>query len=132
MSISSSSSKGEIVCAASSTTAAAGGDCEAQRAETERDESVYAHERKWVHRDASFIDPADFVPARKASLHWPSHLQLGERSFASYFYLMYPMGSLQTTIQETNKLLMERRHGVIGRGEFFRWIGIRLATTLEP
>ncbi|KUF85147.1 hypothetical protein AM587_10003738 [Phytophthora nicotianae] len=27
---------------------------------------------------------------------------------------------------------MERRHGVIGRGEFFRWIGIRLAMTLEP
>ncbi|ETP49914.1 hypothetical protein F442_04692 [Phytophthora nicotianae P10297] len=40
MSISSSSSEGESVCAASSTTAAAGGDCKAQRAETERDESV--------------------------------------------------------------------------------------------
>ncbi|ETI33107.1 hypothetical protein F443_20189 [Phytophthora nicotianae P1569] len=77
MSISSSSSEGESVCAASSTTAAAGGDCEAQRAETERDESVYAHGRKWVHRDAVFIDPAGFVPARKASLHWPLHLQLG-------------------------------------------------------
>ncbi|GMF21160.1 unnamed protein product [Phytophthora lilii] len=25
-----------------------------------------------------------------------------------------------------------RRQGVIGRGEFFRWIGIRLAKTLEP
>ncbi|POM70815.1 hypothetical protein PHPALM_12696 [Phytophthora palmivora] len=100
--------------------------------EVEDDGSVSAHGRKWIHCDAVYIDPASFGPARKAALHWPPHLQLGERSFASYFYLMYPMDSLQTTIAETNKLLSERHHGIIGRGELFRWIGIRLAMTLEP
>ncbi|KAF4136960.1 Transposase IS4, partial [Phytophthora infestans] len=109
-----------------------GGDSGLSRAENEDDGSVYAHGRRWIHCDAVLIDPADFVLARKASIHWPSHLLLGERSFVSYFYLMYPMGSLQTTIQETNTLLVERRQGVIGRGEFFRWIGSRLAMTLEP
>ncbi|KAF4138211.1 Transposase IS4 [Phytophthora infestans] len=132
MSISNCSSDEERGSAASSTITADGGDSGLPRAENGDDGSVYAHGRRWIHCDAVYIDPADFVSARKASIHWPSHLLLGERSFASYFYLMSPMGSVQTTIQETNTLLVERRQGVIGRGEFFRWIGIRLAMTLEP
>ncbi|GMF64912.1 unnamed protein product [Phytophthora lilii] len=95
-------------------------------------DAVTAHGRKWVRRDAVLIDQASHARPRKTHFLWPSQLQLGERTVAKYFYLMYPMQTVNTMLRLTNENLSTHGHRCIGQGDWFRWIGIRLAMALEP
>lgn len=45
---------------------------------------------------------------------------------------MYPMQTLKDTIAFTNENLDRIRHRVIREGDWFTWIGLRLAMALEP
>lgn len=92
--------------------------------------AVKVRSRTWLHIDADLHDPGSFVASGKTRIRRPPSLQLGELSFSHYFYLMYPEKSLPTTLRETNRALEEARKKLIGTGDYFRWIGIRLAMAL--
>ncbi|EGZ06087.1 hypothetical protein PHYSODRAFT_410310, partial [Phytophthora sojae] len=66
------------------------------------------------------------------SFHWPGMVQLGEKKFIKYFLLMYPSSTIQSTLQHTNAKLIACRQRAIAEGDFFRFLGVRLAMAVEP
>ncbi|KAG7381334.1 hypothetical protein PHYPSEUDO_006179 [Phytophthora pseudosyringae] len=66
------------------------------------DEIVVAHGRQWVSCDPILVDQAAHIPPRSTRLLWPPYLQIGDCSLVKYFYLMYPMSTVNETIRLTN------------------------------
>ncbi|KAF4044572.1 Transposase IS4 [Phytophthora infestans] len=54
------------------------------------------------------------------------------RTVSRNFYLMYPMETLNKMLQYTNANLAVSKYRAIDEGDWFRWIGIRLAMAIEP
>ncbi|KAG6954422.1 hypothetical protein JG687_00011831 [Phytophthora cactorum] len=103
-----------------------------EQLEEEEDGTFVAHCRLWVPLDSVMVDSASHFSSRGTTFLWPAYLQLGERSLVKYFYLLYPVGTLQETIRLTNVNLGMDSFRPIGPGDLFRWIGIRLAMAVEP
>ncbi|KAG7376682.1 hypothetical protein PHYPSEUDO_012920 [Phytophthora pseudosyringae] len=96
------------------------------------DEIAVAHGRQWVSCDSILVDQAAHIPPRSTRFLWPPYLQIGDCSLVKYFYLMYPMSTVNETIRLTNINLGRNSFRHIGQGDFFRWMGIRLAMAVEP
>ncbi|EGZ17062.1 hypothetical protein PHYSODRAFT_388917, partial [Phytophthora sojae] len=88
-----------------------------------------AHGRMWVPCDSVSVDAGCQFSSRSTTFLWPAHVHLGEKSLIKYFYIMYPMGTLNETIRLTNNNLAASSFRSIGPGDFFRWIGIRCVNT---
>ena len=83
------------------------------------DGKILAHGRIWEFCSNLLVDPATLQRKRKTFFRWPSTLELGEKTFVKYFFLMYPWSTLQTTLQHTNAKLVERKQRPIAEGELF-------------
>ncbi|POM69918.1 LOW QUALITY PROTEIN: Hypothetical protein PHPALM_13751, partial [Phytophthora palmivora] len=74
--------------------------------------------------------PSNFTA--KAQNIFSLALDLGDKSFSKYFYLLYPWSTIQTTLKHTNSKLVERKQRPIAEGDLFRYLGVRLAMAVEP
>ncbi|GMF35412.1 unnamed protein product [Phytophthora fragariaefolia] len=86
----------------------------------------------WAPSEGVNLDQAAHMQSYQTAFRWPALLELGERTFVKYFYLMYPMSSVPSTIENRNNNLRVPNYRTISEGEQFRWIGIRLAMAMEP
>ncbi|GMF42606.1 unnamed protein product [Phytophthora fragariaefolia] len=104
--------------------------CE-ERTEHEEDGLINANGRTWTPCEAVLVDPGAHIQPRRAWLLWPQPLTLGDRTLAKYFYLMYPMSTLPSTMSSTNRN-HQKKQSPYQCGGWFKWIGIRLAMAYEP
>lgn len=84
----------------------------------------------WTEVQTISEDQCKYVGG-KSTLHWhlPPPIQPKE---VDYFYLLFPMEQLQIICKLTNVYLEANRHSLLSKGEFLRFLGIRLSTTLTP
>ncbi|GMF65594.1 unnamed protein product [Phytophthora lilii] len=106
--------------------------CEESNEQEEDDGAIYANGRKWTPCESVLLDPGAHVQPHRACLLWPQPLALGDKTLAKYFYLMYPMSTLRNTMSSTNYNLQKKQYRRINVGDWFKWIGIRLAMAFEP
>ncbi|KAJ8535180.1 hypothetical protein ON010_g13558 [Phytophthora cinnamomi] len=100
---------------------------------TEHEEGlIIANGRTRTPCEPVLVDPGAHVRPRPAWLLWPQPLTLGDRTLAKYFYLMYPMPTLPSAMSSTNRNLQKKQCRCINAGDWFKWIGIRLAMAFEP
>ncbi|KAJ0407213.1 hypothetical protein ATCC90586_004525 [Pythium insidiosum] len=105
---------------------------EMSREEVGEDGEVVCHGRVWQPCSEVLIDSAAHIVPHTSRLRWPYDTPSPDRSFADYFSLLYPMQSLRSMLHHTNYTLVARGCAPITDGDWFRWIGIRLAMAFEP
>ena len=70
-----------------------------------------------------------------AGFNWQDAIlrEIPIKSPENYFYLMFPMTELQGILEHTNRLLtiLYPRSSQVSKGEFIKWLGIRLQACLE-
>jgi hypothetical protein len=100
--------------------------------EREVGELIIAHEREWSPCKNVDVDRRATVPPYYTTFKWPQWLELGDRKLIDFFYLMYPLCTVKETLRLTSAKLTNRKQRVLTEGELFKWLGIRLAMTLQP
>lgn len=86
----------------SSMSSASDDDDVAASAESEDDGTIHANGRRWIPCTSVLLDPGAHVQPRRPLLLWPQSIAFGEKSLVKYFYLMYPMATLESTVANTN------------------------------
>ncbi|KUF99681.1 hypothetical protein AM588_10008680 [Phytophthora nicotianae] len=97
--------------------------------EQEEDDTVIAHGRRWKPCHSVLFDQGSHVQPRPTRFYMGA---LDGSTIAKYFYLMYPMPTLKSTLACTNANLAMQSHRQIKVGDWFKWIGLRLAMAVEP
>lgn len=88
--------------------------------------------RRWEQIPSLHIDENGNKTRHFPKLIWPSLFRDEHKHIIDYFYLMWPMDTVQDMIHLTNKGLVAKKKAALTKGEFFKWLGIRLAMAIEP
>ena len=101
-----------------------------------RDRNLFPHGRQWELLPDLVFDPAVHDKfTQETRIKWNQVEQLKsiqDRTEIDYFFHFYPMQTVQQTLNCMGERLARKRYNPISKGEFFKWLGIRLAMTIEP
>lgn len=91
------------------------------------------HQRRWTER--AFLNACPNLARtyhQDAYLRWKTMKNVQERTPYDYFTLMFPQDNIKETITFTNENLEKLGNQELTRGEYEKWLGIRLAMAIEP
>ena len=100
---------------------------------TESHPLLLPHGRQWCKLETLSIDPS--IGQRyhsNARFHWPNLVDQHQKTNADYFMLFYPMRGLSNMLMFTNLNMARKNLPPLGKGEFIKYLGLRLAMTCEP
>lgn len=91
---------------------------------------LLVHDQQWFSRGEVTVDAS----TRTHTVHFKhfDDIRSAVRRPIDYFWLMYPMGTLEETLAQTNAFEGMVRQGFTLTAQlYWRWLGIRLMMTLE-
>jgi hypothetical protein len=86
---------------------------------------------KWKVRDTVLHDNFAGQPDQQAHWIWDRGDVSRDRSFFDYWFHQIKMPQLDEWVKHTNVALREKKQSATNRGEFIKYLGIRLAAVLE-
>jgi hypothetical protein len=86
---------------------------------------------EWEEIEAVIQEKNPDVFTRKSTINMNRAREYGVESAVEYFYTMFPMKELSNIVQGTNFELASKGKPPTSKGEFLKWLGIRLASVLE-
>ena len=85
------------------------------------------HGIQWVIKEDGIpIDPAQSERHNQPYIHWPLLLRDQPKRIVDYFYLMYPMIGMPTTLRLINECMDAKGKQHVSKGEFIKWLGLHV------
>ena len=78
------------------------------------------------------IDSAQGERQHQPYIHWSLQLRDQPKRIVDYFYLMYPIIGMATTLRLINECMDTKGKQHVFKGEFIKWLGLRVAMAAEP
>ena len=91
-----------------------------------------AHNRIWVPRETLAIDPTSGFRVHKVALNWGPLQNYNVKSPPEYFFHFYPTKGVEAMLHFSNMSMVSAGYRLIKRGEFYKYLGLRLAMSCEP
>ena len=99
---------------------------------TSHKQCLLPHGRVWAVRDTLLIDPSAKDNVHSARFRWPEALTMVDvKKEIDYLYQLYPMRGLNQMLAYTNANLHSNGHVLLTRGEYLKYLGLRLAMVCE-
>ena len=97
--------------------------------------NLFLHGRQWELLPDLVFDPAVHDKfTQETRIKWNQVEQLKsiqDRAEIDYLFHFYPLQTVQQTLNCMGERMARKRYNPITKGEFFKWLGIRLAMTIE-